>query len=245
MARLAAGTFRVPFVQIVRFGNGGDGMAAVPTSYGALGEAIPDLRLACTALPADAALVVVEDATRDARMVLPSDARFFAYARIEAADGRILGGVCLLDDAPRHLDAAQSEHLADIAALSADVMEAREQVSEAEARAEAEARFQALSDTVFDALLILDGSTILDANEQAAALLGVHSAEALIGQTVLDYIPLRLQQVVQVQLAEPGRYETVLAQVDAREAPIQLRVATFPYSGRTLSVTAVRPLERA
>ena len=234
-----SGAFEVPFVQVVRFDGGGDGIA-LPVSYGRLGAAVPDLRLACTALPADAALVVVEDATRDARLVLPPDARFFAYARVEAPNGRALGGVCLLDEVPRPLDTMQAERLTDYAALVADLLQAHLQVEQATALAEAETRFQALSDTVFEALFILDDGIILDANDHAAQLLGLDSVEVLIGRDVLDYVPERLTEAMRGQLARAGRYAAALVRTDGTEAPVEVSAATFPHDGRTLHVTAVR-----
>src|SRR5690606_13689964 len=72
IARLAAAVFGVPYAQVLRFDGGGDGVAAAPVALGHLGGATPDLRLACASIPTDAALVVVEDATRDARLVIPA-----------------------------------------------------------------------------------------------------------------------------------------------------------------------------
>ncbi|NNF59684.1 MAG: PAS domain S-box protein [Rhodothermaceae bacterium] len=234
-----SGAFEVPFVQVVRFDGGGDGIA-LPVSYGHLGTATPDLRLACTSLPADAALVVVEDATRDARLVLPADARFFAYARVDAPDGRVLGGVCLLDEVPRPLDATQAEHLTECASLVADLLHVHAQADQSTARAEAETRFQALSDTVFEALFILDGGIILDANDYAAQLLGLDNVEALIGRDMLAYVPERLIADVRDRLSIGGRYEAAMVRADGSEAQVEVSAATFPHDGRALRVTAVR-----
>ena len=238
-ARLMSGAFEVPFVQVVRFDSGGDGIA-LPVSYGQLGATAPDLRLACTSLPADAALVVVEDATRDVRVVLPANARFFAYARADAPNGRALGGVCLLDEVPRPLDAVQAEHLTEYAALVADLLHAHVQADQAVARAEAETRFQALSDTVFEALFILDDGIILDANQGAAHLLGLDNPEALIGQDVLAYVPERLAEEVRNRMANAGQYEAAMVRADGTEALVEMSAATFPHDGRALRMTAVR-----
>ncbi|MDX1420119.1 MAG: hypothetical protein R3181_09140, partial [Rubricoccaceae bacterium] len=152
LARLAAAAFSVPFTAVVPFG-GGDGVAVAPAQAGHLGAATPDPRLACASLPGDAALVVVEDAAKDARFLLPPEARFFACARAETADARVLGAVCLFDEHPRALSTAETEQLLDLAALAALALDS---AALAGACAQAEARFQALSEATFDALLILE-----------------------------------------------------------------------------------------
>jgi PAS domain S-box-containing protein len=237
LARLAAAAFAVPFAAVVRFGDGGDGVAAEPVSHGRLGGATPDLRLTCATLPPDAALVVVEDAAKDARLLLPAEARFFACARAEAADGRALGAVCLLDDAPRPLSTAATEQLADLAALAALALDA---AALAGACAQAEARFQALSDAVFDALLILEAGVVLDANERAADLFGYNSAEALIGRSILDLVPDHLVREVEMRLAIAGRHEAAVLRADGTTVPVEMSASMFPHQGRLLRVTAVR-----
>lgn len=237
IARLASALFEVPFAQVVRF-SGGDGIAAEPTSYGHLDGHTPDLRLACAALPADAAIVVVEDAAKDARVALPEGARFLAFARAEAADGHAVGALCLLDDTPHRFSAQSNERLADLAVLTADAIMA---AARARALVEAEARFLALSETVFDALFILDDGVILDANDGAAHLFGHDAPEALIGCSVLDLVPERLVEEVQARLAESGRYEAAICHTEGHEVPVEVRAETFPHSGRLLRVTAVRP----
>jgi PAS domain S-box-containing protein len=239
VARLAAAAFAVPFATVVRFGAGGDGVAEAPVSHGRLrpDEAAPDLRLACAGLPADAALVVVEDATRDARFRLPAAARFFACARAEGADGRALGAVCLLDDAPRTLGAVETERLADLAAVAAFVLDAGALHA---ARAQAEIRFQALSDAVFDALLITEAGVVLDANGRAADLFGCADPEALVGRSLFDLVPARLAGTVRAWLAVPGRYEAAVLRPDGTEVPVAVSATTFPHEGRILRVSAVR-----
>ena len=239
VVRLAAAAFAVPCATIVRFG--GEGVAAEPVGHGGLGTAPPDLRLACASIPADAAVVVVEDAAKDARLRLPAEARFFAYARAEAADGRALGAVCLLDDTPRRLSTAEAERLADLAALAAHALgEAASSAALALALAQAEARFQALSEAVFDALLIMEAGVVLDANDRAADLFGYASPEALIGRSILDLVPGRLAEEVEVRLGVTGRHEAAVLRADGIEVPVEVSATEFPHQGRLLRVTAVR-----
>lgn len=237
VARLAAAAFAVPFAAVVRFGGGGDGVAALPVSWGRLGAAVPDPRLACASLPADAALVVVEDAAKDARILLPAEARFFACARADGADGHALGAVCLFDDTPRALAPAETERLADLAALAAVAVEA---AGLADACAQAEARFQALSEATFDALLILEAGVVLDANDRAARLFGYDDPDALVGRALLDLVPDRLVEEVELRFGITGRHEAAVLRADGTEVPVEVSATAFPHQGRLLRITAVR-----
>ncbi|HLT48533.1 MAG TPA: PAS domain S-box protein [Rubricoccaceae bacterium] len=236
VARLAAATFAVPFAAVVRFGAGGDGVAA-PVSWGRLGAAVPDPRLACASLPADAALVVVEDAAKDARVLLPAEARFFACARADGTNGHALGAVCLLDDTPRTLAPAETERLADLAAFAALALEA---AALTDACAQAEARFQALSEATFDALLILEAGVVLDANDRAAELFGYADVDALIGRSLLDLVPDHLLEEVELRLGITGRHEAAVLRADGTEVPVEVSATAFPHQGRLLRITAVR-----
>jgi len=236
IARLAAAVFGVPYAQVLRFDGGGDGVAAAPVAHGHLGGATPDLRLACASIPTDAALVVVEDATRDARLVIPADASFFAFARAETAAGQTMGALCLLDAMPHVFTGVETEYLTDLAALVAEALAPRP----SPALADAEARFQALSEVVFDALLITEAGLILDVNDRAAALLGVGDPERLIGRPVTDLVPERLAEEVRARMNEGGRYDAVVVREDGAEVPVEVQARTFPHDGRLLRVAAFR-----
>ena len=80
----------------------------------------------CTHTLADAKVLVVEDATADPRfsaLPLVTDApgvRFYAGAPLVAANGAVLGALCVMDAEPRRLSAADEAALQDFAALVMD-----------------------------------------------------------------------------------------------------------------------------
>lgn len=243
VAQLAKAVFRVHFAQVIRFGDG-DGVAAEPISAGTINGRQPDLRLVCAGLPPAATMVVVEDTVKDARKIggLPRPVRFFALARIESEQGRALGAVCIVDDSPRTLSSIQADRLTDLAALAAGVLGAEELASLGSRVAECEARFQALSESVFDALLITAEGVIVDANEQAATLIGIDNHELLIGRHVTDLVPEDKINLVQGQLTVSGRYEVPVVHADGREILVEVQATTFPHEGQSLRVAAVRPV---
>jgi PAS domain-containing protein len=182
--RVAAGMFEAPYAQLVPFDE------SHPVSVGLLGDAEPDLRPMGQRIPPGAALVVVEDAERDARFdsVLPAGARFFAWAVLPSDSGEEGAGpaaLAVLDVRPHPV--ASAERLLDLAALAADLL----RTADAEERwAEAEARFQALGDLVSDAVVIADADgAVLDANDRAAALLGCADPDDLVGRPLDDLAP--------------------------------------------------------
>jgi PAS domain-containing protein len=182
--RVAAGMFEAPFAQLVPLDD------APPISFGMLGDGRPDLRALGQRIPPGAALVVVEDAERDARFdgVLPAGARFFAWAVLPSDAGEEGGGaaaIAVLDARPHGV--ATGERLLDLAAVASDVL----RNVDAETRcAEAEARFQALGDLVSDAVVIADSDgAVLDANDRAAALLGCADPDDLVGRPLDDLAP--------------------------------------------------------
>ncbi|MDX1438908.1 MAG: PAS domain S-box protein [Rubricoccaceae bacterium] len=243
IARVAAALFSAPFVQIIRFGDG-DGVSAEPVSVGRLNGRRPDLRLVCASLPPAATMVVVEDAVRDGRQLngLPSSTRFFALARVEDRNGRALGAICIADHAPATLSSAQADRLTDLAALTAEVIGTQEIARLTNDLAESAARFRALSETVFSALLITQGGVIVDANEHAATLIGIDDPELLIGRSVIDLVPEDRIELVQKQLGVSGSYEVPVVHADGHEILVEVQATTFPHAGGELRVAAVRPV---
>jgi len=182
--RVAAGMFEAPFAQLVPL----DESAAV--TFGMLGDTQPDLRPLGERIPPGAALVVVEDAERDARFegLLPAGARFFAWAVLPSDAGEEGAGpaaIAVLD--VRAHPVASAERLLDLAALASDLLRG---VDAQERHLEAEARFRALGDLVSDAVVIADANgAVLDANDRAAALLGCTDPGDLVGRPLHDLAP--------------------------------------------------------
>jgi PAS domain-containing protein len=186
--RVAAGVFDAPYAQLVPLGPGS------LLSHGVLGDSTPDLRPLVAHMPPGAALVVVEDASRDARFdgALPDGARFFAWAALPSDAGEEGAGpaaLAVLDWRPH--PGEPGERLLDLAALAADLLRSADAVWSAEARwAESEARFQALGDLVSDAVVIADADgAVLDANDRAARLLGCDDPDELVGRPLDDLAP--------------------------------------------------------
>ncbi|HEV2678776.1 MAG TPA: response regulator [Aliidongia sp.] len=76
-------------------------------------------------------LLVIEDALEDARfrqnsaVIAAPNIRFYAGAPLKAPDGHRLGTLCVIDQVPRVLTAAECEVLEDFAAIVIDAMELR------------------------------------------------------------------------------------------------------------------------
>lgn len=79
------------------------------------------------AIVQDETVMVVEDVTEDQRFVDErlQDSNIVAYlgAKLETAEGHVLGTVNIYDDEPREFSAGDREHLAALAALIVDVLE--------------------------------------------------------------------------------------------------------------------------
>ena len=88
----------------------------------------------------DNAVLQVPDALQDARfadnpfVTGPARVRFYAGAPLAAADGSVLGSLCVVDRRPRQLDEQQLTLLRDLADLVADRAHIRRQPVRAEAR---------------------------------------------------------------------------------------------------------------
>ncbi|HYE95399.1 MAG TPA: PAS domain-containing protein [Rubricoccaceae bacterium] len=250
LARLAANAFGVPLAQAVRYGAGGDGEAPKPISHGTLGGGVPDLRLACAALPADAALVVVQDAAKDARLVgvLPPAARFFVLAALEGADGGAHGALCLLDERPREWSALHGEALLDLAAHTADLLGAEARHTAAQASlAEAEARFQALDEAVDVALFVLEDGVVLDANARALSLLGHAHLDDVAGRLLTGLADPAHAPTLDAlgASASPAPCEVTLRHAGGEAVPVRMRACPFPYEGRVLRFLVASPLGAA
>ncbi|MFN9966701.1 MAG: EAL domain-containing protein [Lysobacteraceae bacterium] len=108
-----------------------------------LGETIREPAFCAHALLGEE-LLEVEDATRDARFADDAPAagasalRFHAGMPLVLADGERIGTLCVIDRAPRRLDAARREALAALAEAATRIMESRRRDRRDVARATAE-----------------------------------------------------------------------------------------------------------
>ncbi len=183
-------------------------------------------------------VMVVEDATQDARFASRSDVagpphvRFYAGAPLTMPDGQRIGTLCVYDFEPRPLAAPESEALRDLAALVVDELELRREVSERQAR---EHQYRALFESASDALLLLrpEDEIILEANEQAAALYG-KSREDLIGSSLEAYSqnPARGKIMID-QLFDKGSitFETWQTREDGTPIAVEVYASLVEHEG--------------
>ena len=110
---------------------------------------------------------------------------------------------------------------------------------------EGDARYEhlrALTRAAFEALLITDGGVIVDANEQAAELLGYDRPEALVGRRVVDLVPPEGRAEVRGRIEQnrPDVYTSLVLRRDGSSFPAEVHGRPMPLGGRTVRVTAIR-----
>jgi diguanylate cyclase (GGDEF)-like protein/PAS domain S-box-containing protein len=116
----------------------------IKSRFGATAEDVPRGDTFCTHAVRSDRLMVVPDATRDARfngspfVTGRAGLRFYAGAPLIAPDRSRIGTICVLDRRPRRLSVRQRQGLVDLAALAIDQLELRRETS-GRTRAEAEA----------------------------------------------------------------------------------------------------------
>ncbi|MFT3842891.1 MAG: diguanylate cyclase [Myxococcaceae bacterium] len=134
--------------------------------------------------------MVVTDARQDPRFadnpLVTGDPhiQFYAGAPLTAPNGQKIGTLCLIDRKPRALSAAQTQVLADLAALVVDELELR--AARRAKQREAEGFRSLLSNMPIAVVVVQDGLFRL-ANPSAEALFG-HPANTLLGTPYLDVI---------------------------------------------------------
>ncbi|MDB5825934.1 MAG: hypothetical protein JWQ73_154, partial [Variovorax sp.] len=172
------------------------------------------------------ALLVIEDATRDARFaanpLVTGDLhlRFYVGAPIVTAAGAVVGTVCVIDTRPRQLDEAQRDALIRLARQAASLLALRARAQQAESRAlerdrlAAEAdRHQKQSDQLLDLVLrggdlglwdldVASGQWTINARERA--MLGYSALEAQPGK--LDWKALVHPEDWRAFAADFGRH---------------------------------------
>lgn len=144
-------------------------------------------------------VMVVEDARTDDRFAdnpLVTDAphiRFYAGAPLTAPNGSRLGTLCLLDDEPHSLAAADRETLADLAGVVVDELTLRHHAADLDAsrrahRATSERRTRIL-ESITDAFVAVDDEwTLTYVNAQAEAFLD-RARENLLGRNLWEEFP--------------------------------------------------------
>jgi two-component system, cell cycle sensor histidine kinase and response regulator CckA len=104
-------------------------------------------------------------------------------------------------------------------------------------------RFRALSEATFEGIAITDANGIVDANERLAAMLDVRLDE-LQGKDLGGFVSgddrERVEQAI--TRAEPEPFEHRFVRRDGTHLPVESRVRSFEYQGRTVRLIAIRDL---
>ncbi|MEI6557439.1 MAG: PAS domain S-box protein [Rhodospirillaceae bacterium] len=231
---------------------------------------IPREQSFCDHVLGDPGVLVVEDAALDPRFAAspvvtgPPYVRFYAGAPLRSRSGHTVGALCVLDDRPRRLDAAQIDRLADLAETVVDALELRRAAREFEAEAAAlreaqqalaasEARHRSVLDTAVDAIISIDDEGRIDSANPACARLFGYAPGELIGQEVTLLMPRsevsrheealsRYRQTGKSKLINgPGR-EVTGRRRDGSHLPIHLAVSETEVGGRTRFTAIIRDI---
>ena len=199
----------------------------------------------CTYSILDDSVLIVPDATKDARfsgdplVVGPPHLRFYAGAPLKSPLGYNVGALCLIDTKPRE-DFSENDRktLGDLAILVVERMKTRrlERVNQ-----DSQRRFQNIAATSPDAMIFTSASgKIIFWNAAAGRLFQYTPAEA-IGQNIDIIIPPHIKKVRDLakQIKERGGVETILnrtieiivARKDGSEFPIEFSLATWQEKG--------------
>ncbi len=108
---------------------------------------------------------------------------------------------------------------------------------------ESETRFRQLAEAAFEAILICEGTVVLDCNDAAVELYG-HPKDQLIGSSILVFVEQEAVEEVDRQLAQPTDepFESRHLRSDGSAFPVEARVRGMYYRGAEALVLAVRDI---
>jgi PAS domain S-box-containing protein len=112
-----------------------------------------------------------------------------------------------------------------------------------EALRESEGRFRRLSEATHEGIVIHEGGLLLDANPQAAAMLGYEVCE-LIGRDAFSFIAPESHDLVRQHIAsgDEDRYEALLLRKDGTALPVEVCGKAAFYQGRRVRVGTIRDI---
>jgi PAS domain S-box-containing protein len=112
-----------------------------------------------------------------------------------------------------------------------------------EALRESEGRFRRLSEATIEGIVIHDGDRVLDANSQAAAMLGYDLSE-LIGADLLALVPADLRDLARKQVlsGHEQSYELRGLRKDGTTFPMEICAKAAFYDGRRVRVGVMRDM---
>jgi len=108
---------------------------------------------------------------------------------------------------------------------------------------ESEERFRLLSEAAFEGVAVTEHGSLVDCNEDLAAMLG-YRREEMIGRSVLDFVAPEDAEAVTRRQREgaTSRYEHAMRRKDGSRFQVEVQGRTIPHQGRTLRVTAIRDI---
>lgn len=111
------------------------------------------------------------------------------------------------------------------------------------ATAEAQERYQRLTEATFDGIVIQAKGTIIDANESFTQMFG-YSADEIQGKSVLDFIALddQTRTLNYMRWGHEQSYEINGVKKDGTNFPIELTAREISHKGRKLRVVVFRDL---
>lgn len=192
-------------------------------------------------------VMVVPDATRDARFVDnpfvtgPSHVRFYAGAPLKLSSGDRVGTFCILDQAPRaDFSAEDQRDLVEFATLAADQMEQR--VASLHHKT-TETRYRDIVDSAASGIVVVDGDgSIMSANPATVAIFD-RNVDGLEGAPIWLLLPDLPHPVASD--GDPGQssFEILGVRRDGSEVPVAVLVNRWCDSrGRAFATLIVRDL---
>jgi PAS domain S-box-containing protein len=191
-------------------------------------------------------LMVVEDALQDERfaadpLVTGAGARFYAGYPLAAPDGSRIGTVCILDTAPRTLDAEGRVLLRDLAGMAAGEIAAGELRRAHARRSESDAWLHGLLEHIPDGVLMLDrAGNVICGNPAAEHMFGSDTgglAGRMAGALLGDDATLLLdpEHSPDAPPQEGGGHR-----LDGSTFPIEVKVAPMCLAGQQRYAVIVR-----
>ena len=198
-------------------------------------------------------VLVISDATLDPRfaqnpLVTGEPAiRFYAGAPIVLKDGSKPGTLCVIDQKPRELDAAQLNVLQSLAQVVSDCLQEREQcVTLGRDLMNSEDRYRAIVDFSNDAIISKSLDGIIHHWNKAAEKLFGYTAEEALGQHISMLFPadgvseecMLIRQVLQA--GSVSQYETVRLHKDGHRLDVAITLSAIrDLNGRVTGISKI------
>ncbi len=108
---------------------------------------------------------------------------------------------------------------------------------------DSEQRFRSLAEAAFEGIAITEHGRVVDANRQAAEMLG-YTVKEMIGRPVTEFVAADSVASVEerIRSGSEGPYEHSLRRKDGSAFPAEAHARAFPSHGRQLRVTALRDI---